>query len=79
MKRISALITVFFIFNLLAIPIYAQPSTANDAAKGQEIEIIVEPSGKSAQPGSWTFLEELEEQLELAAEAAILIEQKTKV
>lgn len=47
MKRISALITVFFIFNLLAIPIYAQPSTANDAAEGQEIEIIVEPSEES--------------------------------
>lgn len=78
MKRISALITVFFIFNLLAIPTYAQPSTANDAAEGQEIEIIVEPSEESApSQEAADSLEELEERLELAAEAAILIEQNT--
>ena len=77
MKRISALLTIFFILNLLAIPAYAQPDNANNGTNSQEIEIIVDPLESTEIENSLEAADELEEQLELIAESAILIEQST--
>ena len=77
MKRISVLLTIFFIFNLLAVSVYAQPDTADSAINSEEIEIIVEPTEPAEDQKPPELTEDLEEQPELTAESAILIEQST--